>query len=175
MIKLKTLLNESKYKAHVFADVVDDIVTDEKFKNVDRTEENRGDVYIYIKDRDKKSIGDIANTLKSKYGVEGVKWNEGESAIVVPGSSLVEATSANLSESAPSWKAAEVSIAGQTLYFPEEGKMYKMSDSEFEDWKDMSTAGRDRVAKKYYKKAKKDTGRKGDFSKYLDQGGRDWD
>lgn len=92
MIKLKDLLSESKYKANVFADVVDDIVKDEKFKNIDRVSDAdpiSGNVSIYIKDRDKQSAKNIIKTLKRKYGVTG-NWNESESAVVAAGDSLVE-------------------------------------------------------------------------------------
>lgn len=85
-------VSESKYKAHVFSDVVHDIVSDEKFKNVDYIKDGdftNDTVRIYIKDRDKSSAKKIIKTLQSKYGVEG-KWNERESAVEVSGSSLVD-------------------------------------------------------------------------------------
>ena len=82
----------------------------------------------------------------------------------------------------PSWKKGNVStytIGGQErgLAFmdPRGTRKYKMSDQEWEEWQDMNTGTRERVAKKYYQQSELDTRKRTGYEKYLDQGGRDWD
>jgi len=56
MIKLKDLIKESKYRAHVFADVADDIVKDERFSVdsiIDQGMAGRTELHIHNGGREK--------------------------------------------------------------------------------------------------------------------------
>lgn len=93
MIKLTNLLNESKYRGNVLADVIEDIIKDEDFKYVDRVEDSRmnNTTYIYLTTRDMKSASEIMKTLKGKYGIKNVGYSKTHVAVTVPSGTLMEA------------------------------------------------------------------------------------
>lgn len=82
----------------------------------------------------------------------------------------------------PSWTKGEVStyiIGGESkgLSFqdPKGTRKYEMTDQEWNEWKDMNTKTKERVAKRYFQKSKLDTRKPSGLNEYLEQGGRVWD
>lgn len=91
MIKLKDLLNERNHTGYVFADVVDDIVKDEKMK-VDIIEQPRSNtIQLVIMDGGSKEALRIKKVLMDTYSIpkDKIKLGPNTSYVSVPASYMM--------------------------------------------------------------------------------------
>lgn len=88
MIKLKDLLDESKYKALAFADVVDDIIKDKRLAAYSQEQPYSNTIDIHVNSGGQKEVERIASMLKKEYGVDGIKMGRGY--LSVPSHTIIE-------------------------------------------------------------------------------------